>query len=71
MKKLIGAFASGLLAFSIAVLPAAAEGYKPVSGEPDDEYANIMKGDVNGDGVVDSLDAALILKYDAGLRGNK
>jgi len=26
-----------------------------------------MAGDVNGDGVVDNLDATKILKYDAGL----
>lgn len=63
MKKFASIIAGTIAALSIAVLPANAEECKPASGEPDD----ILIGDVNGDGVVNSLDAAWILRYDAGL----
>ena len=40
---------------------------EPSESEPSDDIANILCGDVNGDGVVNSLDAAQTLKHDAQL----
>ena len=41
------------------------DSYKKIVIKPD--ASNVLKGDVNGDGYVDNLDAAMILKYDAGI----
>lgn len=54
---------AAILVLAMTVIPVAAEsdnvGLK--------QYIAELNGDVNGDGAVDNLDAALILKYDAGI----
>lgn len=62
MKKIIGLFLAVLL-----VMTHTAFGAVAVSGDDKDGTQPTLVGDVNGDGAVDNLDAAYILKYDAGI----
>lgn len=55
MKKLFSILSAAVIVLSVAAVMAFAVG----DGK--------ARGDVNGDGKVDSADAMLVMKYDAGL----
>jgi len=63
MKNTIKILITAVLILSMTAIPVTA-----VDDEISiEQYMLELNGDVNGDGLIDNLDAALILKYDAGL----